>query len=407
MVEFAEQRPFYEVPEAEYHRLLGYPCDHRPAERARELAAWARAWYAEHGRPWIYSREAALELVDDSLRLDGVEFRSPRLQEHFRQHAVGRALLVAVSAGRECEAHAQTLWNEGKPDEYFFLEIFGSAVVEELVARASGRICAEAGVDGWRAVPHYSPGYAGWDVSEQTVLFGLMERGRAQPFPGPIEVLSSGMLRPKKSLLAVFGLTLQPQLADHRGPCESCTFNPCAYRREPYRPAPAAVRSRPAASPGPLATDARYSVNVRALRKWAAERVQLDYAADGTVAARFRFEGTTCSNLGHPLAFDYRVVLSGPDDGYVVREVSCTPAAGDEGHRQMCAYLTGADGLMDAIAGEKPLIGRPLDDVLRWERAPASSGCHCTAESRTHKWGLALEAIHFAMAQSRVLQTVS
>jgi hypothetical protein len=54
---------------------------------------------------------------------------------------------------------------------------------------------------------------------------------------------------------------------------------------------------------------------------------------------------------------------------------------------------------MQAIATEKPLLGRPLGDVLHWTRPAAPAGCHCDAASRAHKWGLALEAIHFALAQ--------
>jgi hypothetical protein len=65
----------------------------------------------------------------------------------------------------------------------------------------------------------------------------------------------------------------------------------------------------------------------------------------------------------------------------------------------MCAYLSDADALMAAIAGERPpIVGQPLDAVFGWTRASAPSGCHCAAESRAHKWGLALEAIHYTLA---------
>ena len=159
---------------------------------------------------------------------------------------------------------------------------------------------------------------------------------------------------------------------------------------------------RPPAVPAP-----RYSVNPRALRKWAAERVRVDPREDGTVTATFRFDGTTCSNLGQPLAFDYRVALSGPDQGYRILESSCTPAPGDEGYQSTCAYLQDADRLMQDIAAEKPLLGRPLDEVLAWSRPAAPAGCPCTADSRAHKWGLALEAIHYALAQTRAAQPVA
>jgi hypothetical protein len=139
---------------------------------------------------------------------------------------------------------------------------------------------------------------------------------------------------------------------------------------------------------------------LRALQKWSDERVRVEPRGDGSIVATFRFDGTTCSNMGRPLAFDYSVALSSPAEGYKILQADCRPAAGDEGYKQMCAYLADAADLMHTIAAEKPLVGQPLNDVLAWSRTPAPSGCHCTADSRAHKWGLALEAIHYTLAQT-------
>ena len=407
-METSDHHPKYDVSEAEYLRLLGYPPGHEPGDRVRELMAGARDWYARHGRPWVYLREAALQNDGAALRLDEVVFNSRRLQEHFRQHVVQGAMLVAVSAGPECEEHARQLWTEGKPDEYFFLEMFGSAVVEDVVARTSGRICALAGERQLMAVPHYSPGYSGWDVAEQGRLFELIAGRMDRPFPGPMEVMSSGMLRPKKSLLAVFGLapaTAQATVPDAT-PCEGCAFTPCRFRRAPYRHEVGPVSDRTSA-PSQAEPAVRYSVNPRALRKWAAERVQFQPGENGTIEAVFRFDGTTCSNQGRPLAFDYRVLLSGPGQGYLIMESSCAPAPGDDGYQSTCAYLADPDQHLREITTERPLLGRPLAAVLGWERSAAPDGCHCTADSRAHKWGLAFEVIHYALHQARTLQPVS
>jgi hypothetical protein len=406
-MESRDTQPAFAVREVEYLRLLGYPPGHEPGERVRELMAWARDWYASNGRPWAYLREAALQNDAAGLRIDDVTFASRRLQEHFQLHDVRSAALVAVSAGRECEEHARTLWNEGKPDEYFFLEIYGSAVVEDIVARTSGRLCDLAGHRGLMAVPHYSPGYTGWDVAEQGKLFELITRHAGQ-LPGPLEVMSSGMLRPKKSLLAVFGLAptrVGGVASPGATPCESCAFSPCSYRRAPYRHATTPVSAPVVAQPATVPAAPRYSVNPRALRKWATERVSLAPQADGSIEAVFRFDGTTCSH--QPLAFDYRVRLSGPAEGNVVLDSSCRPAPGDEGHKLTCSYLADADDHLHEIAAERPLLGRPLGEVFEWSRESAPAGCHCAQASRAHKWGLALEAIHYALAQNRALQTVS
>jgi hypothetical protein len=399
-------QPEYAVREPEYLRLLGYPPDHQPGDRARELMAWAHDWYSRHGRPWVYLREAALRNEGTALELDRVEFSSIRLREHFRRHEVSGAMLVAVSAGAECETHAHELWKAGKPDEYFFLEMYASAVVEDLVARTSGRICDLAGNRGLMAVPHYSPGYAGWDVQDQTKLFSLITGGMTGSFPGPIEVLLSGMLRPKKSLLAIFGLapkSARPPATE--APCVQCSFAPCSYRRAAYRHGVGPVSDRTIGQSQTGPTVANYTVNGRALRKWAAERVTVSAQPDGTVEAVFRFDGTTCAH--RPLAFDYRVRLGGAEQGFPIIDSGCAPAPDDEGHQHTCSFMSEGVAHLQEIASDKPLLGRPLEEVLAWTRVPASTGCHCSAESRAHKWGLALEVIHFALVQTRTPQTVS
>ena len=101
-------QPEFQVAEAEYLRLLGYPRGHEPGARVRELMAWARDWYARQGQPWAYHRRVPLQYDASTLRLDGEVFASPRLREHFQQHAATGAVLVAVSAGSACEEHGTT-----------------------------------------------------------------------------------------------------------------------------------------------------------------------------------------------------------------------------------------------------------------------------------------------------------
>lgn len=158
-------------------------------------------------------------------------------------------------------------------------------------------------------------------------------------------------------------------------------------------------------SPGRL--DARYSINSRALQRWAKERVRFIPRADRTVEARFRFDGTTCANLGQPLAFEYRVHLDAPETGYVIREATCGPAPDDLGHPKMCAYLANGAALLETIAQERPLLNQPLADILTWLRSSAPAGCYCDAESRAHKWGLVLETIHYALTHQPSLATSS
>lgn len=261
MLEFADASPTVEVDPAEYSRLLGYPRGYVLEGRALELAEEARAWYARHGRPWIYARQTeSVEIANGAVRLDGVPFTTRRLQNTLQQAEAHSVFLVAAAAGPEAEEHANLLWREDKPDEYFFLEMYASAVVEHLIAAAGARLCAWAEERQMAVLPHSSPGYSQWDVSEQVALLGLLRSG-AVALPGKLEALSSGALLPKKSQLAVFGLTRRTERVQRAlVPCQTCSLTPCHFRRAPYSKScstPETSRDRKRAAGAPAASAGR------------------------------------------------------------------------------------------------------------------------------------------------------
>ena len=405
-MELASTLPDVNVLQEEYVRLLGFPSGWQLEGRSLELADWARDWYAKNGHPWIYARQVdSFEIAGDSIRINGTTFTSKRLKNTLQQAEAHSAILVAVSAGPEAEEESRRRWVDEKPDEYFFLEIFASAVVEHLVTSAGARLCDWAENHDMAVLPHYSPGYPEWDITEQPLLLELMQRTRKEPFPANVEVFDTGMLRPKKTLLAVFGLTRHTdrlRRLTELVPCENCSFGPCQYRRAPYRRAPQSFGEQ---LPVPIAVldhDAAYSVNRRALKRWSEERLSINTNPDGSLDALFRYEGTTCTNMGRSLAFDYAVKLGPRAQGFPILDQRCVPAADDAGHTHMCQFLENPVRLMDSIDREKPLSGENLNAVLLWQRKPSAAGCYCEPASRDHKWGLVLETIHYALAQKEL-----
>ncbi|MGA9408173.1 MAG: hypothetical protein WBW71_13650 [Bacteroidota bacterium] len=407
--------PRVDVQESEYKRLLGYPPGHEISGRVKELIDSTRSWYAANGKPWVYSRRAEmLELSAGKVRIEGIDFFSPKLQTQLNAANSHEVMLVAASAGKQCEERARELWNEEKPDEYFFMEVYGSAVVENLIMNAGARFCEWADQHRKAILPHYSPGYPGWDISDQEKLLKLI-RQKGVNLREEMRVMDSGMLYPKKSLLAVFGVTSHLETVQRLTsliPCENCSLQSCRYRRTPYRNSIPQIEDIRKLQSGwenpldfnsendsPLNPEAKYLTNTRALRKWSQERLHLKILEDRSVEARFRYEGTTCSNLGHVLEFDYHVKLSSPAENYKVVSAECCPAPGDVGHTLMCQYLENAPLFMNSIRRERPLLGKPLNDVLSWEREYNPSGCYCSSESREYKWGLVFEVLHYALAQ--------
>jgi hypothetical protein len=238
MITFVDSAPPVAVDTAEFRRLLGYPAGHQPSPRGLELEQWAREWFSQNGRPWMVAWPATpVEISTGVVTLAGETFTGIRLSGALSRAAAHGAWVVAVCAGAEAETEAGRRWREEKPDEYFFLESYASAVVEHLVVAAGARLCAWAERAGVAVLPHDSPGYSGWDVAEQGRLLGLCERLAGGALPGPLEALHSGALRPKKSQLAVFGVTRDlGRIArlNELNPCHGCSLAGCAFRRVPY-----------------------------------------------------------------------------------------------------------------------------------------------------------------------------
>jgi hypothetical protein len=397
-----------DVREEEYVRLLGFPRGWVLEDRARELAGWARDWYAQYGRPWMYARQAEqFEIAGDSISVDGVRFRSQRLRNTLQDADAHSLILVAVGAGPEAEEEARRRWADDKPDEYFFLEVYASAVVEHLTTLAGAKLCDWAEQRRMSVLPHYSPGYPEWDISEQPRLLDLLKKTGSESLLSSVDVLDSGMLRPKKTQLAAFGLTRHTdrlQKLTDLVPCERCSFGPCQYRRAPYRRAPRAAGEQIETRTPGIDRNAKYQTNKKALERWTEERLTLRMEPDGSVDAVFRYDGTTCTNMGRPLTFLYRVKLGPRAEGYPIREQECLPAADDDGYTYMCRFIEDADALMASIEREKPLKGERLNAVVEWNRVPTGTGCYCEVSSRDHKWGIALETIHYALVQRELAE---
>jgi hypothetical protein len=223
------------IAEADYARLLGYP-DHRiPAGRGRRRAAEARAWYATQGSPWAFARRIAVAALspEEVVLADGAHFESRILASRLLEAAAPAVVVAAVSAGSEVDERAELLWRRARSEEAYFVDRFGAAVAEHLADWLAAELRAAAKLGGPTVLPAYSPGYAGWNLAQQpTVAASLLSPGADRP-PGPFEVLGSGMMTPKNSLLAVFGLTERRGLADRawtRHRCTWCGLAGCGFR---------------------------------------------------------------------------------------------------------------------------------------------------------------------------------
>jgi len=217
---------------AEFKRLLRLPPDYVFGDPMAGHVEWVQSWFSAHGRPWLAAVAVAnCATQGDEVQLNGVTVHSRELTRRFRK--ARSAIVVAASAGPEAEAEAAVRWEEDEPDRYYFMESYASAIVESLIGEARARLCAWADARGGVLLPHYSPGYHGWSVGDQAKVFSLFA---ANTVAGPLEVMDSGMLRPKKSQLAVFAVAEARDAVGEPAdlvPCKYCPHLKCDFRREP------------------------------------------------------------------------------------------------------------------------------------------------------------------------------
>ena len=403
--------PTVNVQEGEYRRLLGLPPDFLVDDQIAELMRGAREWYAVHGRPWVSSIPLLdLRIEDVAVHVDGEVLKSRELVKRMREVGATGAVLVAASAGPEAEDEARRLWQAERPAEYFFLEIYASAVVENLVTMTGAALCGWAEQREEAVLPHYSPGYATWNVSDQHALMRLVRRDGVEALRGPLDVLESGMLSPKKSQLAFFALAPKanvPQSLIGAIPCEQCAFLACQYRRVPYakrayhnaaRPGVNAYVARTHA-PIPVPAAPKYAYNAKALRKWRETHLTLNFAEDGTADVGFRFDGSTCSNSGFPLAYRFGIKLGPREEGYKILDMTCVPWENDKGWLEQCSAKSNKDRMERMVTQDRPLIGKRWDEILKWDPTTEPAGCLCTPASRNHKWKIVVQTMHSALLE--------
>lgn len=219
------------VDDAAYAALLGYPDQGLPGGRILELATSSRKWFREHARPWGRARSLAVRALDrERIELEnGTALSSSALAARLRQGGSASLIVAMVSAGAEVDRRSAELWESDRPDEAYFLDRLGAAATRRLAGWTGDYLRAEAARDDLDVLPGYSPGFDGWSLGDQKPLAECLTGAE----PARFKVLDSGMINPKNTLLAAFGVTEQRAVAAdawRRHPCSWCSLAECRLR---------------------------------------------------------------------------------------------------------------------------------------------------------------------------------
>jgi len=136
--------------------------------------------------------------------------------------------LAVCTIGTRLEERTRWLIDQGESARAMILDAIGSAAVEEVADRVNGELCDRYVTEGQHPGLRSSPGYGRWSVSEQPLIFDLL-----QPAETGVELNASHVMSPTKSISFALPLQGGELVRGPRGRCARCGMKNCEYRVSP------------------------------------------------------------------------------------------------------------------------------------------------------------------------------
>jgi len=156
---------------------------------------------------------------------DGMRFVVPSIR---RLWGPVEYLGIAIcTIGEAIEDRARQLFGEREFPLAVMLDSVGSAAVECLAEWLNDRLCQ-------LALPHFkvtnrvSPGYAGWKVEDQALIFRLCPGAEVG-----VRLNEACVMAPAKSITFAVGMGPRARVDHYFTQCRRCWMRDCAYRRAP------------------------------------------------------------------------------------------------------------------------------------------------------------------------------
>lgn len=134
------------------------------------------------------------------------------------------ALFICTS-GLEFEAYQQRLKEQGDMVRVFIADALGSVIAEKCADQMEKALQESIDKLGWKHTNRFSPGYCGWHVSQQQLLFPLF-----QGHTCGVKLTDSSLMVPIKSVSGIIGLGEKVRKLEYT--CGLCDFKQCYKRKK-------------------------------------------------------------------------------------------------------------------------------------------------------------------------------
>lgn len=134
------------------------------------------------------------------------------------------AVLFVVTLGHEFDDWSRSTFNNGDPLAGYIIDLLGSEIAESTADWIENKIVSIVRIENKKCSNRYSPGYCGWDVSEQHKLFSFFPEN----FCG-ISLTKTALMKPHKSVSGIIGVG--ENLSRIEYPCDVCNVQHCYKNR--------------------------------------------------------------------------------------------------------------------------------------------------------------------------------
>ena len=175
-------------------------------------------------KPSVHYRIVKPSAMDnDVVQLDEtVEFTSTKLARTLKNAEEIVCFVGTIGTGVEHEINR--LLGKQKLADAYILDAMASVAVENMIDRFQDLMENRFGEEDRTVTFRFSPGYCDWPVTQQKKLFNIFDTKEID-----VELLDSCLMKPRKSVSGVFGITSQE--SESYNPCRDCPTRRCESRR--------------------------------------------------------------------------------------------------------------------------------------------------------------------------------
>jgi hypothetical protein len=175
-----------------------------------------RAQYCIFSHIWFDNENKSITINNTGFSIRNIVFSQIKKAES--------VALFLCTAGEEIGKRSRKAMHERDLLRGYIYDVIGSEIAEAAADLMQDDLERSAAESGLKITNRYSPGYCGWNVSEQHKLFSLIPYNYCG-----IRLTESALMDPVKSVSGIIGIG--PNVKSNPYTCKMCDMKDCVYRK--------------------------------------------------------------------------------------------------------------------------------------------------------------------------------